>query len=168
VLSGDRLDILGLASDGHLVVAKLKRDTAPDTVELQTNKYAAMASRFDIDRLADAYADFVSRYGNRRLSSEEATEALLAHTEYALSDETLKAPRITLIAGAFPSDVEGLPTDTSLVVAREEVEELGCGACRIWEGRGVVRRGRLTGGLAISGRSGRRAADHGSRGLPGR
>jgi RecB family endonuclease NucS len=34
----DRLDILGLASDGHLVVAELKRDTAPDTVQMQAIK----------------------------------------------------------------------------------------------------------------------------------
>jgi len=96
----DRLDILGLASDGHLVVAELKRDTAPDTVELQAIKYAAMASRFDIDRLADAYADFVNRYGNRRLSSEEATEALLAHTEPGFTGRYLVKRRVNEEAGA--------------------------------------------------------------------
>jgi RecB family endonuclease NucS len=52
----DRLDVLGLAPDGRLVVAELKRDTAPDTVEMQAIKYAAMASRFDIERLGDAHA----------------------------------------------------------------------------------------------------------------
>lgn len=31
----DRLDVLGLGADGRLVVAELKRDRAPDTVEMQ-------------------------------------------------------------------------------------------------------------------------------------
>ena len=42
----DRLDVLGLDADGRLVLAELKRDDAPDTVEMQAIKYAAMASRF--------------------------------------------------------------------------------------------------------------------------
>jgi hypothetical protein len=62
----DRLDVLGLASDGHLVVAELKRDAAPDTVEMQAIKYAARASRFDSDTLADAYVDFVRKHRDRR------------------------------------------------------------------------------------------------------
>src|SRR5699024_12486810 len=41
----DRLDVLGLDSDGRLVLAELKRDKAPDTVEMQALKYAAMSSR---------------------------------------------------------------------------------------------------------------------------
>jgi RecB family endonuclease NucS len=34
----DRLDVLGLDRDGRLVVAELKRDVAPDTVEMQALK----------------------------------------------------------------------------------------------------------------------------------
>jgi hypothetical protein len=51
----DRLDILGLDREGRLVVAELKRDAAPDTVEMQAIRYTAMASRFDLDVLADAH-----------------------------------------------------------------------------------------------------------------
>src|SRR4051812_4877985 len=40
----DRLDLLGLDQQGRLVVAELKRGRAPDTVELQAVKYAAMTS----------------------------------------------------------------------------------------------------------------------------
>jgi RecB family endonuclease NucS len=42
----DRLDVLALDPDGHLVVVELKRDEAPQTVELQAIKYAAYCSRF--------------------------------------------------------------------------------------------------------------------------
>jgi RecB family endonuclease NucS len=45
----DRLDVLSLGADGRLIVAELKRDRAPDTVEMQAIKYAAMASRFTED-----------------------------------------------------------------------------------------------------------------------
>ncbi|MBZ4019486.1 hypothetical protein [Streptomyces purpurogeneiscleroticus] len=41
----DRLDLLALDSDGHLVVIELKRDAAPDDVHLQAVTYAAMVSR---------------------------------------------------------------------------------------------------------------------------
>lgn len=101
----DRLDVLGLSRDGHLVVAELKRDAAPDTVQMQAIKYAAMASRFDVDVLADAYATFVRGSEGRALSNDEAAEALRAHTEFAVSDETLRAPRIVIIAGQFPASV---------------------------------------------------------------
>jgi RecB family endonuclease NucS len=49
--SKDRLDLLGLSVDGRLVVAELKRGRAPETVELQAVKYAAMSSRFTLEQL---------------------------------------------------------------------------------------------------------------------
>lgn len=100
---GDRLDILGLASDGHLIVAELKRDMAPDTVEMQAIKYAAMASRFDSEKLSEAYVDFQRRHYDIAVTEDEAVDRLSAHTEFGLSDEALRAPRIVLIAAEFPS-----------------------------------------------------------------
>src|SRR5581483_6063216 len=94
----DRLDVLGLARDGRLVVAELKRDMAPDTVEMQAIKYASLASRFDEDVLADAYVDFVRKHEGRTLTNDEAIEALAAHSDFGLSDETLRVPRIVLVA----------------------------------------------------------------------
>jgi hypothetical protein len=99
----DRLDILGLASDGHLVVAELKRDMAPDTVEMQAIKYAAMASRFDSERLTDAYVDFQRKHYENAVTNDEAVDRMSAHTELGLSDETLRAPRIVLLAVQFPA-----------------------------------------------------------------
>lgn len=60
----DRLDVLRLGVDGRLVVAELKRGVAPDTVEMQAIKYAAMASRFRMETLAVAHAAFATRRGH--------------------------------------------------------------------------------------------------------
>jgi hypothetical protein len=52
---------LGIDGDGRLVVAELKRDQAPDTVEMQAIKYAAGASRFTEDTLVEQFALFRAR-----------------------------------------------------------------------------------------------------------
>jgi hypothetical protein len=103
VVAGDsqpyRLDVLGLDSDGRLVVAELKRGVAPDTVEMQVIKYAAMASRFRLESLAAAHASFCSARGTI-MTAEQAAEALQAHAE-TVSDETLADPRVVVIAQGF-------------------------------------------------------------------
>jgi RecB family endonuclease NucS len=42
--SGD-LDVLGLDRDGRLVVVELKRDQAPDTVDMQALKYGSLVKQ---------------------------------------------------------------------------------------------------------------------------
>jgi hypothetical protein len=95
----DRLDVLGLDPDGHLIVAELKRGLAPDTVEMQAVKYAAMASRFTMKTLAAAHVAFKARRGTT-LTVDEATEALLTHAP-TLSDDTLSEPRVVVVAQGF-------------------------------------------------------------------
>lgn len=97
----DRLDILGLDRSGRLVVAELKRDAAPDTVEMQAIKYAAMASRFTPETLAAQHERYLTKR-DRPTTSEEANESLEAHSEYGLTTENLAKPRIVLLAGSFP------------------------------------------------------------------
>jgi hypothetical protein len=69
---------------------------------MQAIKYAAMASRFTVDILAEVFAEFQLKHSQKLLTNEEASERIQAHTEFALTDETLRAPRIVLIAGDFP------------------------------------------------------------------
>lgn len=97
----DRLDVLGLDPDGHLVVAELKRDRAPDTVEMQAIKYAAMASRFSPDSLAAVHARYLST-PETSVSEDQARDILNDHTTFALDASTLREPRIVLVAGSFP------------------------------------------------------------------
>lgn len=99
----DRLDVLGLGEDGRLVVAELKRDMAPDTTEMQAIKYAAMASRFTLDSLAEQHARFREQRQDA-CSKDEALSSLATHAP-DLSEDTLRRPRIVLLAREFPSVV---------------------------------------------------------------
>lgn len=104
----DRLDILGLDGGGRLVIAELKRDRAPDVVTMQAINYAARASRFQLEELAEAYLSFHSG-DDAPQTSDEALAALRTHAP-GLSSDTLRDPRIVLVAGDFP------PAVTSAVV----------------------------------------------------
>lgn len=97
----DRLDVLGLDMDGSLVVAELKRDQAPDTVEMQAVKYAAMASRFDPELLAAHHARFLQARTGEDVSAEDALLLLDEHTTEPLDAENFRQPRIVLVAGSF-------------------------------------------------------------------
>ncbi len=99
----DRLDVLGLDREGRLVVVELKRDKAPDTVEMQALKYAALVSRFTRDRLASVHAHFLTV---RRGATVEPEDALAELEAWAtLSEDTLRLPRIVLMASGFPTTV---------------------------------------------------------------
>lgn len=103
-LEQDRLDILGLSDDGHLVVVELKRDRAPDTVDMQALKYAALASRFTVDKLAMVHAEYLSRQSCSIVTRAEAADRLRSHTG-GLTEEGLGQPRLTLMATEFPKTV---------------------------------------------------------------
>ena len=97
----DRLDVLGLDRSGRLVVAELKRDAAPDTVEMQALKYAAMASRFTPETLGHQHARFRRARGHP-VTEEEALAALEDHADdKMLAVDTLRQPRIVLLAASF-------------------------------------------------------------------
>ena len=102
--TAERLDVLGLDQSGRLVLAELKRDKAPDSVTMQALNYAAMVSRFSVDTLADVHA------ASRRSSAATSQEALTLLQQWApgISDETLRAPRIVLIASDFGPTVTNL------------------------------------------------------------
>jgi hypothetical protein len=104
----DRVDVLGLGTDGRIVVAELKRGAAPDTVDMQALKYAAMASRFTPGLLAEYHAKFSRRVadgGGAVLSEAEALSKLETHSNVGLSPEQLINPRVVLLAESFPRSV---------------------------------------------------------------
>jgi hypothetical protein len=99
----DRLDVLGIDSNGRLIVAELKRDRAPDAAQMQAVKYAAMASRFTEETLVEQYTRFRNRIGDP-IDEDEARAELVAHAG-ELDAEQLRRPRIVLVAGSFPPPV---------------------------------------------------------------
>jgi alkylated DNA nucleotide flippase Atl1 len=130
----DRLDVLGLGADGRLVVAELKRDRAPDTVEMQAIKYAAMASRFTEDTLVEQHARFLSRAG-AMVDQDTARQQLIEHAG-DLDPEQLRRPRIVLVAGSFPPVVTATAvwlSEMGVDVALQRVQ-----AYRVFEDKTVV------------------------------
>jgi len=96
----DRLDILGIDTAGTLVVAELKRDVAPDTVEMQAIKYASMAAQFTPATLAQAFQRHLVVNGEN-VTVDEAANRLAEHAGAALELKILRRPRVVLIAGEY-------------------------------------------------------------------
>lgn len=99
----DRLDILALDKEGHLIVIELKRDKAPDTVDMQALKYAALVSRFTRDDLDKVHAEYLSRSRGEAVDPDTAATEL---DEWAtMTEDSLRLPRLVLMATAFPTTV---------------------------------------------------------------
>ncbi len=94
----DRIHVLGLGLDGRLVVGELKSSRTPDN-EVSAIKYAALASRTLPESLADQYARFQARR-QLPMTPDEALAELQAHAP-DLSQETLRRPRVVLLAREF-------------------------------------------------------------------
>ena len=110
----DRLDILGLANDGRLVLAELKRSEAAATIGMQAINYAARAALFTVDKLAVVYQRFLKRRG-QDITLDTARGRLLDHAP-ELSDDTISdPPRIVLMATDFGLDV----TTTAVFLTRK-------------------------------------------------
>jgi hypothetical protein len=130
----DRLDVLGLGADGRLVVAELKRDRAPDTVQMQAIKYAAMASRFTEESLVEHYVRFRARAGEP-VDEDTARAEFVAHAG-ELDPESLRRPRLVLVAGAFPPVVTATAvwlTEMGLDISMQRVQ-----AYRVFGDRVIV------------------------------
>ena len=99
----DRLDVLGLDREGRLVVVELKRDRAPETVDMQALKYAALVSRFTYDDLARVHAQYLTRLRGEVVLAEAAAAEL---EEWAsITEESLRLPQLILMAADFPGAV---------------------------------------------------------------
>lgn len=117
--TADRLDILALDRHGRLIVSELKRHRAPDAVLVQALNYSAMASRFDLQLLAEAHARFLAKpaNGGETLSSEDALERLRRFAP-EISDATLAPCRIVLVA----EDYSPVLTNTCMFLLESELD----------------------------------------------
>lgn len=99
----DRLDVLALDGEGHLIVVELKRDKAPDTVEMQALKYAALVSRFTRDDLDRVHARYRTQTSGQEITPADAAAELDAWAE--ITEDSLRLPKIVLMATDFPQTV---------------------------------------------------------------
>jgi hypothetical protein len=104
-LKKDRLDVLAIDSGGRLVVAELKRGPSTSHVDLQALKYAAAVSRFDPETLIEAHRRFLSARSGTPIDTEMAAQALEDHIDGPLELETLRQPRVVLVAHSFDESV---------------------------------------------------------------
>ncbi len=101
--SHDRLDVLGLDVEGRLVVVELKRDKAPDTVDMQALKYSALVSRFTREDVDKVHTQFLTRKRGEQVSVETAAAEL---DEWAtINEDNLRVPRMMLMASSFPRPI---------------------------------------------------------------
>ena len=98
----DRLDVLAIGPDGRLIVVELKRGAAPHTVHMQAINYAAMVSRLQPQDVADLYAARRTAAGFATSRESALTEL---QTQYLLTVDGIRRPRIVLVASDFPPSV---------------------------------------------------------------
>lgn len=98
----DRLDILAVDPAGRIVVAELKRGLAPHAVHMQALNYAAMVSRLTPEDVAELYSTTRNR-GGQDVDVDAALTILT--TETLLTPESIRRPRIVLVASDFPPPV---------------------------------------------------------------
>jgi hypothetical protein len=110
----DRLDVLGLAADGRLVLAELKRGRAAATIGMQALNYAARANLFTLDKLSVVHQKFLKSRG-QQMTVTDARARLISHAP-ELADSTVgEVPRIVLLATEFGLDV----TTTAVFLTRK-------------------------------------------------
>lgn len=98
----DRLDVLGIDREGRLIVVELKGGHAPHTIHMQAINYAAMVGRLSPRDVAELWVHYRSAGGPIQDVDSVLTEL---ETERLLSVESVRSPRIVLVATNFPAKV---------------------------------------------------------------
>lgn len=98
-----RIDLLGVDSDGNLVVVELKRDEIGGHMELQALRYAAMASTLTFDKAVQAYERFLESIGSE-LNAEESLLNFLGWEEVD-EDAFAQDVRVILASADFSKEI---------------------------------------------------------------
>lgn len=105
----ERPDIIGLSSSGELIVIELKV-VKNKFVHLQALTYAALASSFTLDLLAEEHADWLNKQSGSEgnVTAEQAKEDLenfLEITGKTYESLSFALPKVVLVAPEFPGQV---------------------------------------------------------------
>ncbi|HEX6985165.1 MAG TPA: hypothetical protein VF170_07290, partial [Planctomycetaceae bacterium] len=98
-----RIDLLGVDTQGDLVVIELKRTEDGGHMELQALRYAAMVSTMTFEQAVEAYSHYLSS----RDGGKDARETLLEHLGWDEPNENSFAQdvRIVLAAADFSREL---------------------------------------------------------------
>ena len=100
--SGRSIDLLGLDSNGRLVVIELKRTPTGDHAELQAIRYAAMVSVLTSDDIVQAHQGYLAKW---KLEGEakDRIQQHLSETEF--EEIYTDAPRVILVSEGFSREL---------------------------------------------------------------
>lgn len=100
----DRLDILCLDQQGHIVVVELKRTESAGHADLQSLRYAALVQTFTLDDAADILSRSKEKEGEQ-VNAEEAKKKILEFMEESgaeeIPPELVTEPRIIIASPGF-------------------------------------------------------------------
>ncbi len=98
-----RIDLLGIDTDGNLVVIELKRTEDGGHMELQSLRYATMVSPMTFDQALDLFQDFL----DHNKIEAEARRSLLEFLDWESEEENEFAQevRIVLAAAEFSKEI---------------------------------------------------------------
>ena len=100
--SGRSIDLLGLDSNGRLVVIELKRTSTADHAELQAIRYAAMVSVLTSEDIVEAHRAFMNKWRIEG-DAEERIQAHLSGTSF--DDIYTESPRVVLVSEGFSKEL---------------------------------------------------------------
>lgn len=119
--SRDRLDLLAIDREGHLVIVELKRDQFAAHADLQSIRYAAMISTFTVDELLPYYVEYHKKFSGQDISEEDLRDEI---EEFVVSEdfeELSNRPRIILCSQDFSQEIT-----TTVLWLREFDVDISC------------------------------------------
>ena len=100
--SGRSIDLLGLDSQGRLVVIELKRTSTGEHAELQAIRYAAMVANITLERAVEGHKTYMEKWNIQG----DAGERIQQHLANAESEEIdTERPRIVLVSAGFSTEL---------------------------------------------------------------
>jgi len=105
----ERLDLLALDKNGHLVVIENKLDDSGRDVVWQVIKYASYCASLTKAQIVDIYQQYLNRYEANTEAPQDATERICEFLEAASFDEvklnTGNSQRLIMVAADFRKEV---------------------------------------------------------------